>query len=331
MKRIFLVLLATAFMFTGCSNKKAESKVQKKSLAVFVPGIMADSPIYAKLAEGAQKAVEEYNKDKSDAEKADIYVMEAGTNQAEWGPKITSLAATGKYDVIISSNPSLPGLVEPICNQFPKQKFILLDAEMSGNDKVFTVAYEQTEEAYLTGYIAGLMSKNHKVALVAAQDYPAMNNVLYPNFERGAKDAVEGTTCDYRVVGNWYDASKGMEISESLIKTGVDVILPICGGASQGVIASAVNNGTYITWFDSNGFSKAPGTIISSAMVVQDKMTFEVTMKYLKDSVNWGTAEKAGLKEGYIEFIEDDPLYIETVPEDVRAKMNALIKELQSK
>ena len=327
MKKTLFAFAAAALLFSSCSGKKSE----KKSIAVFVPGIMADSPIYAKLAEGAQAAVEEFNSGKEDSEKAEIYIMEAGTNQAEWGPKVLSLAATQKYDVIISSNPSLPDLVKPVSAQFPKQKFILLDAEMEGNQNVFTVAYEQTEEAYLTGYIAGLMSKNHKVALVSAQDYPAMNNILYPNFERGAKDAFEGTTCDYRVVGNWYDASKGMEISESLIKTGVDVILPICGGASQGVIASAVNNGTYIAWFDSNGFSKAPGTIISSAMVVQDKMTYEVTMKYLNDSVNWGAAEKAGLKEGYIEFIEDDPLYIQTVPETVRVKMNALVKELQTK
>ncbi len=328
MKKTALCLMAAAILFSGCANKKTESK---KSIAVFVPGIMADSPIYAKLAEGAQKAVEDFNSGKDDSAKADFFIMEAGTNQAEWGPKITSLCATGKYDVIISSNPSLPGLVEPISAQFPKQKFILLDAEMAGNEKVFTVGYEQTEEAYLTGYIAGLMSKNHKVALVAAQDYPAMNNVLYPNFEKGAKDAVQGTTCDYRVVGNWYDASKGMEISESLIKAGVDVILPICGGASQGVIASAVNNGTYITWFDSNGFSKAPGTIISSAMVLQDKMTYGVTKKYLEDKIDWGKAEKAGLKDGYIEFIQDDPFYIETVPAEVRAKMADLVKKLQSK
>jgi len=327
MKKTLFTLAAAVLLLSGCSGKKSE----KKSIAVFVPGIMADSPIYAKLAEGAQKAVEDFNADKDEKNKAEIYVMEAGTNQAEWGPKILSLAATQKYEVIISSNPSLPGLVEPISKQFPAQKFILMDAEMSGNDKVFTVGYEQTEEAYLTGYIAGLMSKNHKVALVSAQDYPAMNNVLYPNFEKGAKDAVEGTTCDYRVVGNWYDASKGMEIAESLIKAGVDVMLPICGGASQGVIAAAVNNGTYITWFDSNGFSKAPGTIISSAMVLQDKMTYGVTTKYLENSISWGTAEKAGLKEGYIEFLEDDPLYIQTVPEDVRAKMSALVKELQSK
>ncbi|MCQ2596679.1 MAG: BMP family ABC transporter substrate-binding protein [Treponema sp.] len=326
MKKTALFLMAAALLFSGCSSKKSESK---KSIAVFVPGIMADSPIYAKLAEGAQSAVEEFNNGKDDSAKAEIFIMEAGTNQAEWGPKITSLCATGKYDVIISSNPSLPGLVEPISAQFPKQKFILLDAEMTGNQNVFTVGYEQTEEAYLTGYIAGLMSKNHKVALVAAQDYPAMNNVLYPNFEKGAKDAVPGTTSDYRVVGNWYDAAKGMEISESLIKTGVDVILPICGGASQGVIAAAVNNGTYITWFDSNGFSKAPGTIISSAMVIQDKMTAQVTTDYLNDKTEWGTAKKAGLKEGFIEFIQDDPLYIETVPADIREKMSNLVKELQ--
>lgn len=326
MKKIILALVASVMLLSGCNGKK-EGK--SKSVAVFVPGIMADSPIYAKLAEGVQKSIDEFNSGKSEESKVSVYIMEAGTNQAEWSPKIVSLCATGKYDVIISSNPSLPDLVAPISVQFPEQKFILLDAEMEGNKNVFSMSYDYTDEAYLTGYIAGLMSKNHKVALIAAQEYPLMNNVLYPNFEKGAKDSYAGTECSFRVVGNWYDASKGLEISDSLINSGVDVILPICGGASQGVITSAVNNGTYVCWLDSNGFSKAPGTVISSTQILQDEIAANVTKDYLKDVTNWGTCKTVSLKDGAVEYIENDPLYISTVPEEIRNKMHAVLENIK--
>ena len=49
--KVFSILLASAFLF-GCSN----ANKGQKSIAVFVPGIMDDSPIYAKLANGVKKS-----------------------------------------------------------------------------------------------------------------------------------------------------------------------------------------------------------------------------------------------------------------------------------
>ncbi len=314
----------------GCSKTTSNSSGKKApSLALFIPGIMADSPIYANLAKGVQEAVEIWNKDKSDSEKADLYIMEAGTNQAEWATKLTSLTAAMKYDVIISSNPSLPEYAEPLTAQFPEQKYIFLDAACEGNNNISATSYNQKEQSYLSGYIAGLMSKSHKVGLVAAQEYPVMNNILYPYYAKGAEDAYAGTSCDFRIVGNWYDASKGAEITDALVQAGVDVILPICGGASQGVISSAVENKIYINWFDENGFSKAPGTIISSCMAKQQDAAREVTLEYLNGHTPWGNTKVVGFMEGYVEFIENDPLYISTVPENVRKQLSDLISSLK--
>ena len=326
MKKLVLAAAALLSLFTfGCSKKSAN-----KSVAVFVPGIADDSPVYAMLRDGVKDAVDKFNTDKNDSNKVEFFVMEAGTNQAEWGPKLTALAAEMKYDVIISSNPSLPDLVAPITQQFSEQKFILLDGTMEGNPNVHTVCYNQAEQAYLTGYIGGLMSKTNKMALIAAQEYPVMNNILLPYFEKGGKAANAATTVDFRVVGNWYDATKGAELADAVAKKGVDVILPICGGAAQGVITSAVNNGIYITWFDNNGFAKAPGTIISSSTMEQKKMASMVTEEYLNDATPWGTAEMVGIKEGFVDFVQDDPNYINTVPEAVRNTMASLIEDIKA-
>ena len=321
-KAIFVLLAITIF---GCSKQSNE----KKSIAVFVPGIMDDSPTYAKLANGVKKAVEEYNANKDESKQCNLFIMEAGTNQAEWSDKIISLASTRKYEVIISSNPSLPDLVEPIIQQFPTQKFILLDAEKPGNNNINTVCYNQYEQSYLTGYIAGLMTKSNKLALIAAQEYPVMNNVLLPYFEKGAKDANNATTVDFRIVGNWYDATKGAELTDAVIKNGVDIILPICGGAAAGVISSAKNHNAKITWFDDSGFSRAPDTIISSTTNAQDKMAYEKTLEYLEGKTPWGTHKMVGVKEGFVDFVQDDENYIKNVPAEIREKMATLLEEIR--
>ena len=321
MKKIFLyTTIFAALILSGCA-KKAETS-SKKSLAVFVPGIIDNSPVYEMLVKGVREAAEESS--------AELFVMEAGTNQAEWGQKITALCAEGKYDVIISSNPSLPDLVEPILAQFPNQKFLLMDATKEGNQNIHTVCYNQYEQSYITGYIGGLMSKSHKLALIAAQEYPVMNNVIFPYFVKGAQAANSSSTVEFRIVGNWYDATKGAEIADAVAKIGVDVILPICGGAAQGVITSAVNNGIYITWFDDNGFAKAPGTIISSSVMEQKKMSYNVTKEYLEGKTPWGTAKMVGIKEGFVDFVQDDENYINTVPVDIREQMKNILDNIRN-
>jgi len=323
MKKSILILSSIFLLSVSCF-----AKPKTRNIAVFVPGIMADSPTYANLAKGVQSGAEEYNQNNPKAAQVKVFILEAGTNQAEWQQKITSLAAEMKYEVIISSNPSLPDLVKPLTEQFPKQKFVLLDAECSGNKNISTVCYNQYQQAYVTGYIAGLMSKTHKVALISAQDYPVMNNIIFPSYAKGAADAYAGTTADYRIVGNWYDATKGAQIADAVCKTGVDVILPVCGGAAQGVLTSAVNNKIHIAWFDANGFTKQPGTVISSTVLKQEVMAREQTIAYLEGKTVWGEAKMVGMEEGYVEFLQDHPAYIEAVPEDVRAKMATLIKDI---
>lgn len=327
MKKHFIIFtLLLSLCLISCSNKKHKNP----SIAVFIPGIIADSPTYEKLAQGVTKAVKSYNKDLPEQKKVLLYIMEVGTNQAEWANKLTSLAAEGIYDVIISSNPSLPELAELVLEQFPDQKFILLDANKEGNPNIMTKSYNQAQQGYVTGYIAGLMSKTHKLALISAQDYPVMNNIIFPSFKKGAQDAAPGTNVDYRVVGNWYDATKGAEITDSLCKTGVDVVLPICGGASQGVINSAKNNNIKIAWFDSNGFAKAPDVIISSTQNKQEKLAEEVTLEWLAGKTEWGTAKSVGMQEGYIEFINNNPLYRKNVPQEIRDKMDELVQKITS-
>ena len=324
-KSFILVTILLSFIVVSC---KSAAKKQL-SIAVFIPGICADSPTYAMLRDGVTQAVDTWNDGKSVEQSAKLYVLEAGTNQSEWPAKITALAAEQKYDVIISSNPSLPEIVLPIIEQFPQQKFILMDAEHSGNKNICTVCYNQYEQSYLTGYIGGLMSKSHKLGLVAAQEYPVMNNIIYPYFEKGAKDANASSSVAFRIVGNWYDANKGAMLADILYGEDVDVILPICGGASQGVITSAVNNNFYITWFDNNGFDKAPGHIISSTVMKQQELSAIMTTTFLNGKTEWGTAKMLGVKDGFVDFVQDDPLYEETVPANIRAQMAELVDSIK--
>ena len=327
-KSLFIIAAFAAAAFITAS---AADKPKKASIAVYVPGVLSGSPIYEMLAEGVKKAAAEFPG-------TQVKVIEAGFNQAEWESKLTSLAATGSYDLIVSSNPALPSLASAVSAKFPKQKFLLLDGKLSGNANVYTLRYNQREQGYLAGFIAGLATtggvkganKAKRLGLVAGQEYPAMNGVILPAYKEGARAVDPAIEVDFRVVGNWYDAAKGAELASSMIRDGADVVLAIAGGANQGIVQAAADGKASVVWFDIDGYAKKPGTVIGSAVVRQDKAAYEQTKRFLTGALPFGTAETVGVKEGYVDFIDDSALYKETVPEGTRQKMAELTARMRA-
>jgi simple sugar transport system substrate-binding protein len=162
-----------------------------------------------------------------------------------------------------------------------------------------------------------------KVGMIVAQQYPAMDRAIRPGFEKGLKDVDPSITLDFRVIGNWYDAAKAGELADSMFGAGVDVVLTIAGGANQGVVKAARERGRYVLWFDSNGYSVAPGTVVGSSVVAHDEATYRAVKAFLGGKLELGKAVTLGAADGFVSFVQDDPLYTQNVPQALRERMKA--------
>ena len=169
-------------------------------------------------------------------------------------------------------------------------------------------------------------NSDHIIGLVAGQEYPDMNQAIRPGFELGAINAISDCQVDFRVVGSWNDANKSAEIANSMIDNGADIILTIAGVANEGVVSSSKENGTYVFWFDVNGYSIAPGTIIGSTQIALDKAAYERTKLAIKGKLAFGKPEIVGIKEGYVSFANDDTNYKNHVPKEIQQ----LLKEFKN-
>ncbi|MDR2900605.1 MAG: BMP family ABC transporter substrate-binding protein [Treponema sp.] len=326
------IIMAILFSSFGCKKQSSTAESEQLTIAVFIPGVMAGSPIYEMLAAGVQKAATE-------AGNAEVRIIEAGFNQADWETKLTSLAAEGTIDLIISSNPSLPALAESVSAKFPEQHFLLFDGEISGNERIYSLRYNQREQSYMAGYLAALVSLEgnnadssaKRIGLIAGQEYPAMNDIMLPGYEAGAKAIDPAFEVDFRVVGNWYDAAKAADLAEDIIRQGAQVIFCVAGGANEGTVKTAENADAKVIWVDTNGYAISPGTVIGSTVLHQDTAAYEKTKLYLEGKLPFGKAEIVGVREGFVEFVQDDPLYISSVSEDVRAKQAAMIESIRSR
>ena len=65
------------------------------------------------------------------------------------------------------------------------------------------------------------------------------------------------------------------------------------------------------------------------AVTKEYKMAKEVTSEFLLGKTEWGVAKTVGIKEGYIEFVQDDPLYIQVVPQEIREKMADILASIK--
>lgn len=341
-KRIILSLIAAIVLgsdlfFAGgrsdmepSESSSAPGKEDFK-IAVIVPGVVAGSTLYEELVRGARRAVGEHVH-------ASAKVIELGFNQAEWGEKITAVAATGIYEVILSSNPSMPFVCLDIAEEFPHQKFLFVDGYIDGHPRMASFLYNQREQSYMLGYLAGLITtggmqgakENLKVGMIVAQEYPALTRIMIPGFLEGAQAVDSGIELDTRVIGNWYDANKAAELAKSMFDAGVDVVGVIAGGAAPGVFDAGTERNKYVLYWDGNAYAAAPGVVVGCGALMQERLVYEVVTAAIQGKVAFGRGRILSVREGYVKFITDDPHYQNALPAELRKKQQDMIDSLMA-
>ncbi|SIQ06952.1 simple sugar transport system substrate-binding protein [Alkalispirochaeta americana] len=303
---------------------------EKSAIGVFVPGVVDGSPTYEMLVRGVRRAV-------ADFPGASATVVEGGFNQAGWLEGVMSMAASGRYDLIVTSNPSMPEIILEVAQAVPGVRFLLMDAYLPDHEGVHSILFNQREQAYLSGYFAGLLTTSDlpgatarpRIGLLAGQEFPIMNEVILPGYREGARQISEEITLDFRVLGNWFDAGKAQEIAADMIRSGSDTILTIAGGGNQGALSAARERGTYVLWYDDSGYDEGPGVVAGSSLVHQDTMTYQATKEALRGETPWGSARILGVADGAVGFDTEHPAFRELIPSEMIQAMEAKLELLR--
>jgi simple sugar transport system substrate-binding protein len=325
------VSLLLLLLFTSCAGKREAAAPSSLSVLVYITGVAAGSPPYEMLAAGAENFAAAHDNVR-------VKIYEAGFNQAEWEEQLTSLVASGEYDLVLGSNPSLPEICAAVGENFPDQKFIITDAEYTGNPRISTWLYNQYEQSFYLGYLAGLITTSgmehangaKRIGFIAAQEYPLLNKHILPGFADGARRVDPEITVDFRVIGNWYDANKAAELTSSMIGAGADVFASIAGGAAQGMIRAAGEAGAYVVYHNTNEYRSAPGVIVGCGIMEQQKLVEKILADVLGGNAQYGVSRTVGVRDGYLDFIDDDPGYYEYLPADIQERFKTLMDDIRA-
>ncbi|UCF10178.1 MAG: BMP family ABC transporter substrate-binding protein [Candidatus Bipolaricaulota bacterium] len=324
-----VALLAMCLLVTAAAVVVADDPIR---LGVFIPGRLGDSPPYDDLAEGAEQFA--LRNDGLDL----VRIFEAGFDQSQWPEMLLQFAASGEYDVIYTSNEAMGPLCVGVMEQVPDIKFIVNDAYVLDYDRLYTTFFNNTQQAFLFGYMMALISTSDmenvnpdkKVGLVFGQHYVMMDEMIIPGMEQGAQYADPEFELVTTMLGNWYDAAKAEQLANTMADQGVDVFGSICGSGNAGVLSSAVNNGLYVLWYDDDGFDKAPGTVVASFIKDNKAATIRNLERLVEGTLPWGEAEVLGAEQGYIYVPLRDAGYVSSVPEAVRNQFKVVYDQVVS-
>lgn len=328
-KKYILHLLLLVFLFS-CS-KKTDDNDSTFKVGIFIPGVTSGNPTYEAMAKAGESIAEEYTN-------ISIKTLEAGHNQAQWQEKLTSFVSQGDYDVIVTTNPALPEICDKVSKSFNEQKFIVTDAYYTNNKNIATFMFNQYEQSYVLGYAAALISeseslntsKSKKIGFVVAQEFPLFNKHILPGFLDGAKLVNDNFTVDYRVIGNWSDSTKALEIAKSMIANNIDVTAIIAGNAGVGAMNAYRDNDKYIVFHNTDEYAKAEGSVLLSGFVDQYRLVRESILDASLNNIDYGVAKTIGIKDGYIEILNDSEYYKNYMPEDIQEKINLLVENIKN-
>jgi basic membrane protein A len=79
------------------------------------------------------------------------------------------------------------------------------------------------DASYLTGIIAGAMTKTKKIGMVGGYPIPEVNRLMHA-FMAGAKETAPDATFQVAFIGSWFDPPKAKETAFAQIDAGADVM-----------------------------------------------------------------------------------------------------------
>ena len=166
--------------------------------------------------------------------------------------------ARGGYQMITGDAFAAEDIARRVAKEFPKVAFVFGSGQGPADPNFSVYDNWIQEPAYLSGMIAGKMTKSNIVGSVAAMDIPEVDRLVNA-FCQGAKDVNSAVKCKVTFIGSFFDPPKAKEAALAQIAAGVDAIY----AERFGVIEAAKEKGIIAFSNMSDQSSLAPDTVVT--------------------------------------------------------------------
>jgi basic membrane protein A and related proteins len=169
--------------------------------------------------------------------------------------------ATAGNTLIVGEAFAVEAAARKVAKDFPKVSFLMGSSgkPQAPNFSVFD-NYIQ-EPAYLSGMIAGGVTKSNKIGMVGGFPIPEVNRLMNA-FMAGAKETNPKVEFSVSFINSWFDPPKAKEAAFAMIDKGADVMYAERFGVSD----AAKEKGKLAIGNVINTQDKYPDTVVASAL-----------------------------------------------------------------
>ena len=308
--------LIVASSLVGCGNSETAKKETIKVGMVSDVGGINDESFNQSAYEGLKQAEKELG--------IEIKVIES-KQASEYIGNIETLVDEG-MDLVIGVGNTMKDDIETQAKNYPEQQFAIIDETYEKiPSNVTPILFKENEASYLTGLIAGKMTKTNKVGFIGGMENTVISRFLY-GYMAGAKEANKDVEVNVPYAGTFADAAKGKSIANQMYSNGVDTIFSAAGGTGIGAIESAKEQDKYAIGVDKDQSNLAIDNILTSALKKVDVGVYD-TVKELSEGNLVGGEEKVyGLQEDGVGIPESTK---NLVSQDIIDYVNEMVKKIK--
>lgn len=188
------------------------------------------------------------------------YVFSESVSNADYERVMRQYAEQGA-GLIVGESFAVEGAARKVAKDYPKTAFLMGSSgkPQAPNFSVFD-NYIQ-EPSYLTGMIAGGMTRTNHIGMVGGYAIPEVNRLMHA-FMEGAREVNPKVKFTVSFIGSWFDPPKAKEAAFAMIDKGADVLYAERFGVSD----AAKERGKLAIGNVINTQPQYPATVVASAL-----------------------------------------------------------------
>src|SRR5690242_3780829 len=188
------------------------------------------------------------------------YVFSENVTNADYERVMRQYAEQGNT-LVVGEAFAVEAAARKVARDYPKVSF-LLGSSGKPQEPNFSVFDNFIQEpAYLTGMIAGGMTKTNRIGMVGGYPIPEVNRLMHA-FMAGAKEVNPNVQFTVTFIGSWFDPPKAKEAAFAMIEKGADVMYAERFGVSD----AAKERGKLAIGNVIDTQKEYPNTVVASAL-----------------------------------------------------------------